>query len=86
MVDYEVQTPGRRQERRPYHVNLVKKWHPPDRGSRMVCLALDPNKAGDEMDRKMRVFLRWTGVEEHVYPIIDGPSVVELPWRDTWPV
>ena len=25
-VDYEVQTPGRRREKKVYHVNLLKKW------------------------------------------------------------
>ena len=28
-VDYEVEMPGRRKERRTYHINLLKKWHPP---------------------------------------------------------
>ena len=26
-VDYEVERPGRRQEKKVYHVNLLKKWH-----------------------------------------------------------
>jgi len=26
-VDYEVETPGRRQKRKIYHVNLMKKWY-----------------------------------------------------------
>ena len=26
-VDYEVETPGRRQERKIYSDNLLKKWH-----------------------------------------------------------
>ena len=26
-VDYEIEMPGRRQERKIYHVNLMKKWH-----------------------------------------------------------
>ena len=28
-VDYEVQTPGRRREKKVYHVNLLKKWQKP---------------------------------------------------------
>ena len=26
-VNYEIETPGRRQEKKIYHVNLPKKWH-----------------------------------------------------------
>ena len=26
-VDCEIETPGRRRERRIYHINLLKKWH-----------------------------------------------------------
>ena len=26
-VDYEIEMPGRRQKRKIYHVNLMKKWH-----------------------------------------------------------
>ena len=29
-VDYEVQTPGRRREKKVYHVNLLKKWQKPE--------------------------------------------------------
>lgn len=29
-VDYEVQTPGRRREKKVYHVNLLKKWQNPE--------------------------------------------------------
>ena len=27
-VDYEIQTPGRRQETKVYHINMMKKWNP----------------------------------------------------------
>ena len=29
-VDYEVQTPGRRREKKVYHVNLLMKWQKPE--------------------------------------------------------
>ena len=41
-VDYELQTPGNRQGKKTYHANLLKKWHPAEGGSEVVCLALDP--------------------------------------------
>ena len=28
-VDYEVETPGRRKEKKIYHINLLKRWNPP---------------------------------------------------------
>jgi len=28
-VDYEVETPGRRKEKKVYHVNLLKRWNEP---------------------------------------------------------
>lgn len=38
-VDYEVEMPGRRQERKVYHINLMKKWHDMTSHSQAVLLA-----------------------------------------------
>ena len=40
-VDYEVEMPGRRQERKIYHVNLMKKWHVMTSKPQTVLLAAD---------------------------------------------
>ena len=43
-IDYEVQTPGRRREKKVYHVNLLKKWQKPETVE--VFTALDYNQEG----------------------------------------
>ena len=58
-VDYELRTPGNCQGKKTYHVNLLKKWHPAEGGSEVVCLALDPEGAKD-----------WLGQEdEMIWPV-----------------
>ena len=37
-VNYEVETPGRRSERKIYHVNLLKKWYPAQSDVTTTCL------------------------------------------------
>lgn len=37
-VDYEVETPGRRREKRVYHINLLKKWHDPSVHAQQAAL------------------------------------------------
>ena len=54
-VDYELQTPGNRQGKKTYHVNLLKKWHPAEGGSKVVCLALDPEGAKIVWAKKARM-------------------------------
>ena len=43
-VDYEVQTPGRRREKKVYHFNLLKKWQKPE--TEEVFTALDDSQEG----------------------------------------
>ena len=43
-VDYKVQTPGRRREKKVYHVNLLKKWQKPETVE--VFTALDDSQEG----------------------------------------
>ena len=39
-VDFEVETPGRRSERKIYHINLLKKWYASPLDTCEACLAL----------------------------------------------
>ena len=43
-VDYEVQAPGRRREKKVYHFNLLKKWQKPETVE--VFTALDDSQEG----------------------------------------
>ena len=47
-VDYEVETPGRRNTKSIYHVNLLKKWYTPPNSSSLVILQEPPQ--GEESD------------------------------------
>ena len=50
-VDYKVETPGRRSERKIYHVSLLKKWYPAQSDVTTACLALlgtDSETEGEE--------------------------------------
>ena len=53
-VDYEVEKPGRRQERKTYHINLLKKWHSDDSFSTLLALRTedleDVSDLGDDSD------------------------------------
>ena len=40
-VDYEIEMPRRRQERKIYHVNLMKKWHVMTPKPKTVLVAAD---------------------------------------------
>lgn len=50
-VDYEVQTPGRRREKKVYHVNLLKKWQKPQTVE--VFTALDHGQQEEIWDHLM---------------------------------
>ena len=88
-VDYELQTPGNRQGKKTYHVNLLKKWHPAEGGSEAVCLALDPEGAEDWLDPEGAE--DWLGpededdlagelyAEEDMYPVIAEAPEVGIP-------
>ena len=51
-VDYEIEMPGSKQERKIYHVNLMKKWHVMTSKPQTVLLAadLEPMEDTDEFD------------------------------------
>ena len=50
VVDYIIEIPGRRQEKKVYHVNLMKKWHvtPSQSLVRMASVVTDPERAAVE--------------------------------------
>ena len=49
-VDYEVETPGRRKEKKIYHVNLLKKWHFPPNHSALLVVLQDTDKPKQETE------------------------------------
>lgn len=78
VVDYEVQTPGRCQQRRTYNINLMK-WHPLERGLRIVCLAVDPNKVECAIDQENEDGpMDELDAKGGSYPVGDGPSEIDL--------
>ena len=70
-VDYEVETPGRRKDKRIYHINLLKQWHEPN----VALLALP----GEEDDQNIEIpTTEADGVEEGLYPLQDGVPDVKM--------
>ena len=61
-VDYEVETPGRRKEKKIYRVNLLKPFHEPN----AVFLAMQGNDDGPQEEEIETKF-----VEEGIYPVVD---------------
>lgn len=49
-VDYEVQTPGRRREKKVYHVNLLKKWQKPETVEGFTALNDSQERQKPEVD------------------------------------
>ena len=79
-VDYEIEMPGSKQERKIYHVNLMKKWHVMTSKPQTVLLAadLEPMEDADEFD-SMEYESWWgeTADWEHLsaeqfFPLEDG--------------
>ena len=77
-VDYEVETPGRRQERKVYHVNLMKKWYvmPSQPSVQAVSMAMGPVEAVPESEDTQ--YWQETS-EEQFFPLeVDGVQEVNL--------
>ena len=72
-VDYEVKTPGRRSEKKVYHINLLKKWYPNQLDTATVCLAVLDGNCETEGDMEIPV----TGMQEEdeLYPSGEGSAV-----------
>ena len=49
-VDYEVQTPGRRREKKVYHVNSLKKWQKPETVEGFTALDDSQERQKPEVD------------------------------------
>ena len=82
-VDFEVEMPGRRQERKIYHANLLKKWHP-QKGTQ-VLMALHhidpPEQAVIDTDGDESQYLLETGEPVTVpldYQSLTPDQVAEL--------
>lgn len=54
-VDYEVQMPGRRKEKRVYHVNLLKKWNEAESSQEKMLLARLEREDEDEGQAAMEL-------------------------------
>ena len=77
-VDYEIEMPGRRQEKKIYHVNLMKRWHvtPSQPPVQAASLAIDPEGTTEEVngtDHEHTEYLEvvsWSGPsDEQFFPI-----------------
>ena len=64
---YEVETPGWRQEKKIYYMNLLKKWHVLP----SVQAALLVEDVGDEMkEEEQTEIATWDGLSDrHFYPL-----------------
>ena len=82
-VDYEIEMPGRRQERKIYHVNLMKKWHATP-STQAVSLALDPEGTVEELDGNGHTEypeeMGWSGPsDEQFFPMeVSGAQKLKL--------
>jgi len=67
-VDYEVETPGRRQERKIYHINLMKNWYVmPSRcisGCKLSCQKWKTLKCWQDSSEEQFFPLELDGVQE----------------------
>ena len=87
-VDYEVEMPGRRQEKKIYHVNLMKRWHvtPSQPPIQAASLAMDPEGTVGEVnstDHEQAEYLEevgWSGPsDEQFFPLkVSGVQELEL--------
>ena len=85
-VDYEIEMPGRRQERKIYHVNLMKKWHatPSQSPTQAVSLALDLEGSVEELDDNGHTEypeeIGWSGPsDEQFFPLeVSGAQELRL--------
>ena len=87
-IDYEVQTPGRRREKKVYHVNLLKKWQKPETVE--VFTALDYNQEGHSAEsceeENLEEFLLYTeessgdedGIKVDINPKLDAQKRFSL--------
>lgn len=72
-VDYEVEIPGRRSEKKIYHVNLCKKWYPAQPDVSTACLAVLGTDSETEGEEEIPV----TGVqwEDDLYSTGEGSAM-----------
>ena len=76
LVDYEVNTPGKRQEKKIYHINLLKKWNPAPVNSALAFLTtVDPEQSEEDNETDLDLF-EWTSEEK--VEMIDGVEMPDL--------
>ena len=64
-VDYEIEMPGRRQQRKVYHVNLMKKGHVMTPKPQTVLLAADLEPMEDANESGSMKHQSWSGEIRH---------------------
>ena len=69
-VDYEIETPGRREEKRTYNINLLKKWHFPSNQNSMLVLLQESSRDEPESEDNC--------LEEHLLPLSDQQERVSI--------
>ena len=74
-VDYEVETPGRRKERKVYHINLLKRWYSPPEVS-LAGLAMFAE--GDDEEEGMEVPVAGEREDDDLYPSSTGEPAVPI--------
>ena len=85
-VDYEVEMPGRRQERKIYHVNLMKKWHVMTSKPQTVLLAADFETKEEALESSTGEHESWpeeTSDWEHInaeqfFPLVENSGSQDL--------
>ena len=83
-VDYEVEMPGRRQERKIYHVNLMKKWYvmPSQPPIQTASLAFDLEGAMEELNddepTKYSEEINWPGPSDEQFFPLEESGTQEL--------
>ena len=84
VVDYEIEMPGRRQQKKIYHVNLIKKWHvtPSQSLVQMASLVTDPEGAAVEDNNTEAEYLeevKGGPSDEQFFPLdVSGTQEVKL--------
>lgn len=68
-VDYEVKTSGRNQERKVYHINLLKRWCPAQPEASMVGLVLNPQADEEDEIEDLTIPITRLQDEEGLYPL-----------------
>ena len=85
-VDYEVEMPGQRQERKIYLVNLMKKWHVMTSKPQTVLLAVDLETKEEALESSTGEHESWPNETsdwghihaEQFFPLVENSGLQDL--------